>query len=47
MNILQILVDKNIISEQISFMLDEYSSEWGFSHFESIIRSCILSENDL
>lgn len=47
MNTLEILVTKNIISEQIASMLDEYSKEWGFSHFEAIIRSCILSENDL
>ena len=47
MNILEILISKQIISEQISSMLEDYSKEWGFSYFESVIRSCILSENDL
>ena len=47
MNILEILVANKIITEQISSMLQLYSEEWGFSHFEAVIRTCILSENDL
>ena len=47
MNILEILTEQKIISEEIASMLELYSSEWGFSPFESVIRTFILSENDL